>query len=248
MSYVKTNGIIIKEVNTGEADKIVTIFSKSKGRIAASAKGARRPKSRLVAGTQLLCYSEFVLYKGREMYSINSSDVIEPFYNIRNDLIRLTYAAHMTDIINDIIQENQPATKVLQLFLNSLYMLSKTDKSPEQIVRIFEIRLLSILGYAPAVSCCINCGSEQFESMSFSFLKCGFICNCCIGSDKGAVKISEGAAKAIRYIVYSDIKNLFNFELSDKTLEELSRISKRYLKDTLERDYRKLDFLNTLGL
>ncbi|MFZ5989018.1 MAG: DNA repair protein RecO [Bacillota bacterium] len=248
MSYVKTNGIIIKEVNTGEADKIVTIFSKSKGRIAASAKGARRPKSRLVAGTQLLCYSEFVLYKGREMYSINSSDVIEPFYNIRNDLIRLTYAAHMTDIINDIIQENQPATKVLQLFLNSLYMLSKTDKSPEQIVRIFEIRLLSILGYAPAVSCCINCGSEQFESMSFSFLKCGFICNCCIGSDKGAVKISEGAAKAIRYIVYSDIKNLFNFELLDKTLEELSRISKRYLKDRLERDYRKLDFLNTLGL
>ena len=118
-----------------------------------------------------MCYSEFVLFKGKDIYSINSCDVIEPFYDIRNDLERLTYAAHMTELINDVIQENQPATKVLQLFLNSLYLLSKTGRSPMQIVRVFELRLLSILGYAPSVGGCVVCTNSQFDSMSFSFQK-----------------------------------------------------------------------------
>ena len=149
MSYIKTKGVILKEVNVGEADKILTIFSRNKGKISGSAKGARRPKSALVAGTQLFCYSDLVLFKGKDMYSINSCDVIESFYEIRNDLVKLTYAAHINEIVLDTVQEEQPSTRVLQLFLNSLHMLAKTDKAPEQIARVFEIRLMSILGYAP---------------------------------------------------------------------------------------------------
>ncbi|HHV29676.1 DNA repair protein RecO [Acetivibrio mesophilus] len=247
MSYLKTTGIVIKEVNTGEADRIVTIFSKNKGKISASAKGARRPKSHLVAGTQLLCYSEFVLFKGKDMYSVTSCDVIEPFYDIRSDLERLTYAAHMMEMVNDVIFENQPATRLLQLFLNSLYMLTKTDKSPLQIVRIFEFRLLSIIGYAPWVSGCTECGSTLFDSMYFSFLKCGFLCGGCLAKDKGAIRISEGAAKALNYIVYSKMNNLFSFEVSENVLDELGRVSRRYMRDRLEKNYNKLDFIKNIN-
>lgn len=246
MSYIKTKGIVIKEVNTGEADKIITVFSKDRGKMSCSAKGARRPKSRMSSGTQLLCYSEFVLFKGKDIYSINSCDVIESFYNIRNDVEKLTYAAHMTEIVGDIIQENQPATRVLQLFLNSLFMLAKTGKSAEQIVRIFEIRLLSIIGYAPMVKGCINCGRDSMDNLRFSFGKCGFICENCIKDEIDTMTISSGTAKTLNHIVYSSIKSLFNFEVSESVLYELSRVSKRYLKDRLEKDYRKLDFLKTL--
>ncbi|WP_010244068.1 DNA repair protein RecO [Acetivibrio cellulolyticus] len=247
MSYIKTKGVILKEINVGEADKIVTIFSKNKGKISGSAKGARRPKSSLVAGTQLFCYSEFVLFKGKDMYSLNSCDVIEPFYEIRNDLVKLTYAAHINEIITDIVQEEQPSARVLQLFLNSLYMLSKTEKAPEQIARVFEIRLLSILGYAPSVRGCIKCGSEDFTDFSFSFRKCGFLCKQCIEDDRYALSLSEGAARAIHYIVHSNIKSVFNFDVSNKVLRELEKVSKRYLKDRLDREYNKLEFLKTLN-
>ncbi|NLD48523.1 MAG: DNA repair protein RecO [Clostridiaceae bacterium] len=246
MSYIKTKGIVIKEVNTGEADKIITVFSKDRGKMSCSAKGARRPKSRMSSGTQLLCYSEFVLFKGRDIFSINSCDVIESFYNIRNDVEKLTFAAHMTDIISDIIQENQPATKVLQLFLNSLYMLAKTDKLPEQIIRIFELRLLTIIGYAPMVRGCLNCGSDSVDNLFFSFNKCAFICGNCIKDEIDTMAISPGTAKTLNHIVYSNIKALFNFEVSECVLRELSRISKKYLKDRLEKEYRKLDFLKAL--
>lgn len=245
MSYIKTKGVIIKELNVGEADKILTIFSKNKGKIAGAAKGARRPKSRLIAGAQLFCYSEFVLFKGKDMYSINSCDVIEPFYEIRNDLVKLTYAAHINEIIIDNVQEEQPSSRVLQLFLNSLYMLSKSDKSPEQITRVFEIRLMAILGYAPSVMGCIRCGKEDFKDFAFSFKHCGFLCKQCISDDRYALSLSEGAARAINYIVYSNIKNIFNFEVSNKILLELGKVSKRYIKDRLDKEYSKLDFLKT---
>ncbi len=247
MSYIKTKGVVLKEVNVGEADKILTIFSKNKGKISGSAKGARRPKSTLVAGTQLFCYSDLVLFKGKDMYSINSCDVIESFYEIRNDLVKLTYAAYINEIILDTVQEEQPSTRVLQLFLNSLYLLAKTDKAPEQIARVFEIRLMSILGYAPSVRGCINCGNEEFINFSFSFGKCGFLCKQCIKEDRYALCLSEGAARAIHFIVHSNIKNIFSFDVSENVLKELGKVSKRYLKDRLDREYNKLDFLKTLN-
>lgn len=248
MGYIKTKGLIIREVNTGEADKIVTIFSKSRGRISAMAKGARRPRSNLVAGTQFLSYCDYVLFSGREMYSINSCEVVEAFYEIRNDMVRLTYAAHFIDILNDVIQENQPSPRALQLLLNSLHMLSKTDKEPELIARIFELRFLSIMGYAPYVRSCIICGREECEGISFSFKKCGFICNneSCISNDVYGLELSHGAVRAIQHIVHAKADELFSFKLSAQVLDELGRITKRYLRERLEKDYTKLDFLKEI--
>lgn len=248
MSYVKTKGIIIKEVNVGEADKIITIFTREKGKISALAKGVRRPRNKIVAGSQLLCYSDFMLFKGKDMFTVNSCDIIEPFYDIRNDITKLTYAAHIIDLINDAIQENQPAAKVLQLFLNTLYMLTKTEKSPELILRIFEIRFLSALGYAPYVGACIICGKGNFNDVSFSFKKCGFICRSgnCISNDIYAMDILPGTARTLYHIVYSRMEDLFNFNVSPEVLSELSKISKRYLRERMEKDYTKLDFLKTL--
>ena len=248
MSYLKTKGIVIREVNTGEADKIITVFSRSKGRISVLAKGARRPRSSNSAGAQFLSYCDYVLFSGRDMYSMNSSEVLEPFYEIRNDMVRLTYAAHFTDIVNDIIQENQPASGLLQLLLNSLHMLAKTDKPPELISRIFELRSLAIAGYAPYTDACMVCGSESLEECSFSFKQCGFICGkeACRETDRFALELSPGAARAIRHIVQAKMDVLFSFGLSQGVLEELGKVTKRYIREQLERDYTKLDFLKLI--
>lgn len=248
MSYLKTKGIVIREVNTGEADKIITVFSRSKGRISVLAKGARRPRSKNSAGAQLLSYCDYVLFSGRDMYSMNSCEVLEPFYEIRNDMVRLTYAAHFMDIVNDIIQENQPAQRMLQLLLNSLHMLAKTDKQPELISRIFELRSLSLMGYAPYSRGCMVCGCDSVEDFYFSFKQCGFICGkpACRETDRFAQNLTPGAARAIQHIVQAKMNDLFSFGLSQNVLDELGRISKRYVRERLERDYTKLDFLKLI--
>jgi len=248
MAFLRTKGIVIKEAGYGEADKIITIFSKNRGRITAHVRGGRRPKSNLAAASQMLCYADFVLFSGKEMYSVNSCEVIEPFYEIRNDMVKLTYAAHFIDIVLEIIQENQQAPKLLQLFLNTLHMLAKTDRDPRLLAAIFELRSLTISGFAPYVASCMICGREQEKNYAFSFSRCGFICDRknCRDEDPFALELSGGAAKAIQHIVYSRMKNLFGFALSDQVLDEVSRVSRRYLKERLERDFVKLDFLKSI--
>jgi DNA repair protein RecO (recombination protein O) len=248
MAFLNTVGIVIKEVNVGEADKIVTILTKKHGRISALAKGGKRPKSAISAASQIMCYSDFVLYNGKEMYSINSCEVIEPFYDIRIDMEKLTYAAHFMDIVLELAQEEQPAPRLLQLLLNSLYMLAKTERPPELISRIFELRALSVSGYAPHTASCIVCGQEAEKFYSFSFSKCGFICDRekCSVTDNYSLPLSSGASRAMQYIIFSKMEDLFKFRLSADVLEELERVMKRYLRDQLERDFTKLDFLKSI--
>jgi DNA repair protein RecO (recombination protein O) len=248
MSFIKVKGLVIREVNTGEADKIITIFTRQKGRVTASARGARRPRSNYAAGTQLLGYNDYVLFSGKEMYSVNSSEVIEPFYEIRNDLIKLTYAAHFIDIITDALPENQPAPKALQLMLNTLHMLAKTDKDPALLARIFEMRFLALSGYAPSVQGCMICGRDSDEHYSFSYKNCGLLCSRenCSSKDGLSQELSPGALRALRHIIYSKPEELFGFALSPQVLEEMGKINRRYLKDRLEKDYNKLDMLRSI--
>lgn len=247
MSYVKTKGIVIREVNTGEADKILTVFTKNYGKLTVAARGARRSRSGMIAGSQLLCYSDFVLFKGKNLYTINSCETIETFYNIRNDVEKLTYAAHILELINDAVQDNQPSSKVLQLLLNTLYYIAN-DRPRELVTRVFEMRLMSILGFAPSVKSCIKCGSEALESISFSFKHCGYICgkSDCTAADPAAMELLPGTARALRHIMTAKIDELFNFNVSEDVLRELSAVSRRYVRDRMEKDYNKLDFLKAL--
>lgn len=142
MGIIKTKGIIIAENNMSDFDKMVTILTPS-GKIGCAARGARKPKSMLMAATQFLCFGEYMLYRGTNSYSVNSCDTIEIFYNIRTDLDKLKYATHITKIINDVTDENQNTYKILQLFLNTLYMISETDKDLDFINSVFKIDFLA---------------------------------------------------------------------------------------------------------
>lgn len=92
-----------------------------------------------------------MLYQGTSTYHINSCETIEMFYNLRTDLDKLKYASHITKIICDVTNENENSYKILQLFLNTLYTISETDKNMNLIVSIFKLRLMCILGFAPNI-------------------------------------------------------------------------------------------------
>ena len=204
------------------------------------AKGSRRPKSLLLAATQFLCFGEYLLYKGGNTYSLNSCETIEVFYNIRTDLEKLKYASYITKIINDVTTENQNTYRVLQLFLNTLYMISETDKDLELVKSIFIIRLLSIIGFKPIIDECKNCKSKE-ELTVFSFKDNGLKCKTCGKQDKSAIEILPTTKDALKYIILANPKKIFSFEVPKETIKELDIISKIYLNEKLEKEY-KLEF------
>ncbi len=237
MGSMKTNGIIIAENNFGDFDKMLTMLTPGLGKISCIAKGARRPKSALLAGTQFLCFGEYMMYKGTNTYNINSCETIEIFYNIRTDLDKLKYAVHITKIIQDITTENQNCYKILQLFLNTLYTISETDKNLDLVLCIFKLRLLSISGFTPKIEQCTNC-KEKDNLTQFSIKDNGFKCTVCSKQDKSCVSMNENTRNAIKYIIMSPAKKIFSFNLKDESLIELKMIADLYFNEKLEKEYK----------
>ncbi len=190
-----------------------------------------------MSGTQFLCFGEYILYKGNNTYNINSCESIEMFYDIRIDLDKLKYAVYITKIINDVTTENQNSYKILQLFLNTLYVISKTEKDLDLVISIFRIRLMSIIGFRPNVDKCTACGGKE-EFSYFSLLDNGFKCTNCGRLDKGAIQISETTKDAIRYIILSDAKKIYSFEVNEEAKRELDIVSKLYINEKLEKEYK----------
>lgn len=246
MGYLKTEGIVIKEFNTGEADRIITIFTKNNGKLSAIARNSKKSGNRISSGTQLLCYSEFVLFKGKDLYNISSCGIIKSFHEIGNDLVKLTYVSHLLEIINDVVQENQNYYRVLRLFLNILHIMSTRENNAELMVRIFELRLMRYLGYTPTIKTCVKCGCEESDKFYFSFDACGIVCSNCATEGERISFVSEGCKKALVRIMYGKLEELFSFSLSDEVLKELGNVSSKYLNERLEKSYNKMEFLKLI--
>lgn len=177
------------------------------------------------------------MYKGANTYNINSCETIEVFYNLRTDLDKLKYAVHTTKIVQDVTTENQNCYNILQLFLNTLYTISETDKNLDLVISIFKLRLMCYLGFEPRVKACVRCKTEENIS-TLSLRDSGFKCNNCSKIDKSSISISESTKDAIKYIVMSPAKKLFSFSLKDGSLEELKLVAKLYLNEKLEKEYK----------
>ncbi len=236
MGVIKTKGIILAQNNMGDNDKMVTLLTPDLGKIGCAAKGARRPKSALMSGTQFLCFGEFLIYKGVNSYSINSCEPIEIFYNIRLDVDKLKCAAEIAKIVNDVTDENQNTYKILQLTLNTIYMISESDKDLNLILSIFKLRLLSIIGFRPIIEKCASC-NEKEKLNYFSLRDNGLKCTPCAKSDKSAIKLSDTTVKAIKYIIWAEPKKIFSFDMSEENKMELKLLTKTYLNKCLEKEY-----------
>lgn len=248
MSYVKTKGIVVKQNDVGDSDRVLNILTEN-GIVNVWARGARRPKSKLLASAQLFCLSDFVFYKSKSGYSINSSEVSESFFNLRTDIERLTYANYILELINDSIQEEQESSEVLKLLLNTLYYLCKPDRDPRLLTSIFELRLMCLIGFQPMIYECERCGREILDYDSCIYYdknNSSIICGECINENEFFRKIPRGVYLSILHICGAPNEKLFSFNASEEVISGLRLFCREYVSNHMEKEYRSLDFLNKL--
>lgn len=248
MELFTVRGIVIKTVNIGESDRIITLLTPDNGLLSVSVKGARRTKSGFVACSQFLCYGEYTIARGRAHCFLKSANINRSFFEIGNDIERLTYASHMVDIAYDAAQEDQPAEDILNLLLNSLHLLCLGKIHLELLTAIYEIRILTLLGHVPFTEGCIVCGRKDSPTFSFSFKKGGFLCDksFCTETDSNNFKMISGTANALYYITHSQPQKLFKFNVSNEVQEQLKYIARRFINEQFDANYKKLDFLNSI--
>ncbi len=230
---VKTKGIVLAETNFSEADKMLTVLTPDLGKISCVAKGARRLQNKLMSTSQIFAFSDMVLYRGKsDSYYINSAELIEPFYSLRIDYDKLECAMSCVKFIKKNVQENQSSVLLLKLLLNTIYLLSVGDKNLEFVEEVYKLKAICLLGYMPRVSACVECGNK--DTIGFSIKKNGMVCKNCGIIDKSLIELKPGTVATINYIVNSDLKKLFSFNITDDIIKELQLFNKIYLQEKLE--------------
>jgi DNA repair protein RecO (recombination protein O) len=161
MNSYKTEGIVIKRRNYGEADKILTIFTKRHGKLQVKAPGIRRITSRRSAHVELLNYTAISLYHGKNLPVLTEAKTIEPFSDIKNDLKKVSSAYHVCELIDNLCPDNQENWEVFTLLNDTLRLIIKTDRL-EEVIRGFELKILVELGFLKPIAL-----SENFNTISF---------------------------------------------------------------------------------
>jgi len=244
---VKTAGIVLKNSKFNENDSLLVIFTRKMGKISAVAKGARNPKSVLLAGIQPFCYSDFVLYKGKSLYTVSQCDTKQSFYKLREDLDRLTYASYLLELVGAEISEGSTNNRLFNLLGKTLLLMSNPDIELKTVLRAFELKFLYYSGYTPHLSSCVNCNSNQQSGWRFSNKEGGILCSDCHNVDYKAVKISDHTLKLARYLLFKDINEVQKLKISDFLNNELSKVLKEYILVHINKQsFKSLDLIEKI--
>ncbi len=240
MDCIKTRAIVARRADYAEANCMLTLFAEGLGVISAGVYGVKSKKNSLRAAAQPLCFAEFVLSKGAgDIYRITSADISETFYPISEDVEKLALAGYFLEITGDVFSSEDNAP--LSLLLNTLYALSYKNVAANIAKAVFELKMMQYSGYEPVLSACIKCGKEEASAFSVSG---GIVCKDCKSRTDAA--LSADVLAAMEYILKSDTKRIFSFELSKSARDALAKISEAYILSKSDKRYKSLEYYKKL--
>ena len=245
--FLETKGVVIRQTKYSEADKILTIFTKEKGKIQAIAKGARRPKSHLMGSTETFCYSDFLMYNGKNLYSVNQGQIIDSFYSLREDIYRLSYATFILELIDSSILEEEPNEILFELLIKTLKTLSNMTDNYKKLLLAFQIKYISFIGFRPELSSCVGCGNEVKSTVKFDILEGGVVCEKCFSNNFNQLNVSHGIIVLMKRLLYTKLEELDDVHLTDQDEKKIEEVLIKYITSHIEKKrFKSLEFLNTL--
>lgn len=244
-----TKGIVLRATATKEADYILNILTDSLGRIAVVARGERRKGSRIAAGSELLAFSELVLYQRGNWYYLDEASTISLFDGIRQDIELLSLASYFAEMTECVTAEDEPVPEILSLLLNSLYALDTLQK-PQSIVKAaFELKLLALSGYEPLLDGCAVCGTHNPKEPVLDAQQGVLLCRECAGHGGGGLlPLDAGSFAAMRHVLFSEPKRMLSFSLSGETEKRFAAACEVFAQVQLDRRFKTLDFYKSMKI
>lgn len=246
--YYKTQGLVLRETEYKDADKLLTVLTKDRGQLTLRARGVRSRSSRLKSGCQLLAYSEFTVFENRNSALVDEATPIALFIPLREDIEKLSLASYIAQVAEVLSLEDSPNPELLSLCLYAFHALADLDRPQLLVKAAFELRAACMAGYLPMLDGCTVCGApgpDRFHAMG-GVLQCA---GCLLPEDTGVrLPVHTSALAAMRYIISCDLKRLFSFRLGEQGLKELADIAEVYLLTQLERGFFTLDFYKSLRI
>jgi DNA repair protein RecO (recombination protein O) len=190
-SAIATDAVLLKSVAYGEADLIVTLFTRARGKLSALARGARGSKRRFAGalGTLVVSRVELRPRPASELWVLASATPTEAFHQVAADVVALAHAGWATELVRELSAPEQPDQEVFDLLLG-LYRLLGARGPSVTALRAFELALLDHAGLAPVLDRCVGCGSLEPAALNapgavFDPGRGGVACSACAGHATG---------------------------------------------------------------
>ena len=268
-----TDGLVVREYELGEHDKMLTLLTPAYGRIPVIAKGARSLRNKYMTPARLFTYANYELHRRGDMTWLRSAEIIEPFPQLEREITRLYLAQYLADLAYELSGEGEPAVDILRLTLNSLYAVCRGVKDQRLIKGTFEWRAAGYSGYLPELGDCHVCGAADARSKDdggicyLDVMNGALMCASCAAGrmerdsalPPGAIPVDDDGVRsillpldraviaAIKYVLEALPERMFAFSLSNEAdLDTFSSAGSTYITHHLERGFASLALYNEI--
>jgi DNA repair protein RecO (recombination protein O) len=247
MRSYKTKAIIIKQYETGEADRIIIAFSRDFGLVTLAARGVRKTLAKLKGHLELFNYSFLIIHRSKgPIDTIIGAETIHPFKKLRNSLKNTSRIFLIFEFLNRALPEREEHRKIFDLLL---YLLQELEEKPESERRLmlssyFLLRALKELGYAPHFRECIRCQAAlKTGGNYFDFLGAGSVCPSCAD---GNYQLSDKALVGLRLLNENKGDKLANIKAEKEIIEEMNQLIENYVESVIETELKSKKFIKLL--
>lgn len=239
---LRTEAVVLRHSDFGEADRLLTLYTREQGKLRAVAKGARKIASRKAGHLEPFTRVKLQLARGRDMFIVTQAETVDAFPPLRVDLSLTGYAAYVLELLDRFVPDEESASPSLYRLLVETLLRLATESNPWLTIRSYEMRLLDLLGFRPQLQECANCAKEiQPEDQFFSAALGGAVCPRCGQGLPGLWPISVEALKYLRHFQRSDYRAALRARPDSGTQKEIETVMQGYFQFLLERE------LNTPG-
>jgi len=236
----RTEGIVLRRTNLGEADKVLTLVTPEHGKVRAIAKAIRRPKARLAGHLDLFCRSQLLIAKGHVLDIVAGAAMVDGYKQIRDDLWLTSCALYLVEFVDRFSEENLENRALYRLLVDSLEALD-SGRNSELLLRYFEVHALEAVGFRPELRRCLVCRRE-IEPDANRFGPNGVTCPAC-PTDAASRPISVSALKVLRFLQASTLSAALRLKADPRVLGEVEGQMGRTIRALLERDLKSTEFL-----
>ncbi len=242
MPLYRDDGVVLRTIRLGEADRIVTLATAGHGKVRAVVKGVRKTKSRFGGRLEPLTHVACLLYEGRELDVVTQAETLDHFRAVRDDLDRVSRATAMLEAVDQVLQEREPNHRVYQMLVGALRALAAPEVLPALIVPAFFLKLLAAEGVAPLLDRCASCGTSAAAAgglVAFDLGQGGGLCRSC---RRGAA-VSPDAFTLLRQILGGGLNEALRQPASGASWE-VEHLASQAMEYHLERRLRSLHVLD----
>lgn len=236
----RCDAIVLSRMDYGEADRILTVYSRQHGKLRVIAKGARRPLSRLGSHLEYFCQTRLMLSRGRELDVVTGAETVDAHIPIRESLDALGHASHMVEILGRLTEDRQENRAVFDLLSSSLHLLD-AGADHFHATRHYELALLTLLGFRPELILCIECREKlQQADNAFVAQQGGFLCELCRGRLPTLYLVGIDAQKYLRLLDRSGLSAVMRIDPGQALKDEVESFFGHYLRAIAEKDLNSL--------